>query len=256
MRLFRTLQLGLVAFCFIWFWGGGTLLSWLYVPFVERFAKNRIVARKHVQGMIRGSFRVFCTIVRGLRLVDIDPRRGEAQVPQGPYVLIANHPTLIDVIALIACYDRLCCVVKGSVINGFMVGRMLRAAGYIDGGGAESPRGAGEVMKEAARRIEDGFGVMIFPEGTRSPPGDMHPFQRSSFEIASRTSVPLVPIHIFCNPPALMRGVPWYRFPNAFVEYRLTALPSRRIGLGRTEVRSAMKEVRSALLDYQPQRAT
>jgi 1-acyl-sn-glycerol-3-phosphate acyltransferase len=210
--------------------------------------KDPKVVRDRVQSVIKTAFRQFCDLLRGLHLIDVDPRRYASATPSGPYVLIANHPTLIDVIALIASYDRLCVVVKRSLIEGVNVGRMLRAAGYIDGGGSDGSVRASEVLDEAVDRLQHGYGVLIFPEGTRSPPHEMHPFMRSPFEMAARAGAPLLPVFIHCQPPALMKGVPWYRFPNAFVDYRLNALEPVVISTGRTSVKSAMKEVRDRLL--------
>ncbi len=246
--LLRLLQIAGVGFSFLYFWTGGFLVANAYVLWLEWREKDRRKVRDRVQAVIKTSFRQFCDLLRGLHLIDVDPRRYAAATPSGPYVLIANHPTLIDVIALIASYDRLYVVVKRSLIRGVNVGRMLRAAGYIDGGGSDGSVKASEVLDEAIDRLEGGYGVLIFPEGTRSPPNEMHPFMRSPFEMAARSGAPLLPVFIHCQPPALMKGVPWYRFPNAFVDYQLKALAPVTIESGRTSVKTAMKEVRDVLL--------
>jgi 1-acyl-sn-glycerol-3-phosphate acyltransferase len=247
-KLLRLLQISFVGFSFLYFWGGGFLIANAYVPWLQLREKDPKKVRDRVQSIIKASFRQFCDLLRGLHLIDIDPRRYATDTPQGPYVLIANHPTLIDVIALIASYDRLCVVVKRSLIRGVNVGRMLRAAGYIDGGGSDGSVRPSEVLDEALDRLKHGYGVLIFPEGTRSPPNEMHPFMRSPFEMAARSGAPLLPVFIHCQPPALMKGVPWYRFPNAFVDYQLNALEPVVVETGRTSVKSAMKEVRDRLL--------
>jgi 1-acyl-sn-glycerol-3-phosphate acyltransferase len=247
-KLLRLLQIAGVGFSFLYFWTGGFLIANVYVPWLQLREKDPKKIRDRVQAIIKASFRQFCDLLRGLHLIDVDPRRSATDTPGGPYVLIANHPTLIDVIALIASYDRLCVVVKRSLIQGVNVGRMLRAAGYIDGGGSDGSVKASDVLDQAIDRLKDGYGVLIFPEGTRSPPNELHPFMRSPFEMASRAAAPLLPVFIHCQPPALMKGVPWYRFPNAFVDYRLNALEPVSIGTGRTSVRTAMKEVRDLLL--------
>jgi len=107
---------------------------------------------------------------------------------------------------------------------------------------------ASDVLEEAIDRLKAGYGVLIFPEGTRSPPNELHPFMRSPFEMAARAGAPLLPVFIQCQPPALMKGVPWYRFPNAFVDYQLKALEPVKIDTGRSSVRTAMKEVRDLLM--------
>lgn len=247
-KLLRLLQIAGVGFCFLYFWTGGFLVANAYVPWLQLCEKDPKKVRDRVQAIIKTYFRQFCDLLRGLRLIDVDPRRYAADTPESAYVLIANHPTLIDVIALVASYDRLCVVVKGPYYRGINVGRMLRAAGYIDGGWSDGAVKASHLLEQAIDRLKDGHGVLMFPEATRSPPNEMHPFIRSPFELAARSGAPLVPVFIHCQPPALMRGVPWYRFPDAFVDYQLKALEPITVATGRTSVRTAMKEVRDLLM--------
>ena len=70
------------------------------------------------------------------------------------------------------------------------------------------------LMQEALRRFEVGLAVLIFPESTRSPPGGLHPFRRGAFELAVRAHVPLWPLLLTCDPPALSKGLPFWRQPD------------------------------------------
>jgi 1-acyl-sn-glycerol-3-phosphate acyltransferase len=143
------------------------------------------------------------------------PSAAEARTgrPSGPLVVIANHPTLVDVTAILASFDDVCCVVKSSLIHDAFVGPLLRACGHIDGGSGEIMSGA-VIMQEAQERLDAGFAVLIFPEGTRSPPWGLHPFRRGAFELAARARVAIWPLFVTCNPPALSKGVPFWRQPG------------------------------------------
>ena len=67
--------------------------------------------------------------------------------------------------------------------------------------------------------------VLIFPEGTRSPEGGLRTFKRGAFEIACRANVPVLPLLIKCNPPALGKGRPWYDIPRRTARFTMTPLP-------------------------------
>jgi 1-acyl-sn-glycerol-3-phosphate acyltransferase len=146
-------------------------------------------------------------------------------------VVVANHPTLVDVTAILANFEDTCCVAKPSLIRNVFVGRLLRMCGHIDAGDGGAMSGAA-VMQEAQRRLEAGLSVLIFPEGTRSPPGGMHAFRRGAFEVAARSGVPLRPLFVTCNPPALSKGLPFWRQPDRMAHLRIHPAPAVRVALG------------------------
>ena len=66
------------------------------------------------------------------------------------------------------------------------------------GGDIPLRRGEGESVRacllECERALRGGISVMMFPEGTRSPGGDLLPFKDGAFELAIRTGAPILPI--------------------------------------------------------------
>jgi 1-acyl-sn-glycerol-3-phosphate acyltransferase len=127
-------------------------------------------------------------------------------------VIIANHPTFLDITAIIAKHDNVCCLVKPRIMDGFWFGPLLRGAGYISAGS-----GGGfsqlSMLREAESRLKDGLRVMIFPEGTRSPEAGVGTFQRGAFWLTEQADVPLVPLVLRCHPLALGRGTPFVTHP-------------------------------------------
>lgn len=243
----RTARLVLVATCFLAFWAGSSIFSWIFLPLFVAFRRDRELVARRTQRIIQIWFVGFWRMMRLFGGFDYDTRTQRVQHGHaGPVVYVANHPTLVDVIALMATYPNVACVIKGSVYDGFAVGRLLRYGAQING---DTPTGAElqRVLDECADRIRRGYSVLIFPESTRSPIGGLHPFHRIAFEVASRADVPLVPIHLECHPPVLMRGTPWHAFPDERVHYAVTELPTRRVGRGRTQVVQAMKDVQALL---------
>lgn len=206
--LYRVLRTVLVASAFVGFWTGATLLAWSVLPLVALVARDRRLA---CQRLVARTFRFFHGYMRLLRLLDarlIGPR------PElhGPVVFVANHATLVDVTAILAEVPRVCCVAKHSYSSSRFVGRLLSLCGFIDAGQTLSERST--AISDAVRKLEEGFHVLVFPEGSRSPDGSLRPFQRGAFEIACRARVPVVPLVLRCNPRALGREQRFWAQPD------------------------------------------
>lgn len=183
-----------------------------------------------------------------LRITDIarfDPRQRLEGLPRPPYVAIANHPSAMDITALFAVLGGGCTVVKSAVYRKRFLRPILAGAGHIEGP-SEDLHSIGRIVDAALERLVQGFSIVVFPEGTRSPDHGMLPFGRAAFEIAHRARVPLVSIAVECDPLWLSKGVPLFRPPNPAPTLRLRILsvddpatfgPDSRLLLGRAETR-------------------
>ncbi len=213
--------------CFFFFWLSSFVLSWVILPLARIPLRGRpsIERERRCQDIVGRGFRFFLAAMRTLRVLVFRPRNVRLDLPQGPFVMIANHPTLIDVTAVMAVCPRICCVAKAELFRSVLVGRLLRYCGHIEGGAVGSMEG-GTVMQQALRKLERGQSVLIFPEGTRSPAHGLHRFKSGVFEIALRAGVPIVPILITCEPPTLKKGLQWYALPKKTARYNITQLPT------------------------------
>ena len=213
--------------CFLFFWSGSLFLSWVLLPLVRLSMRGRSeIDKVHAcQDVIGIGFRLFLGTMRWTRTLVFHPSRAVLAPPEGPCVIIANHPTLIDVTAIMAVHPRVCCVAKDALFRSIMVGPLLRQCGHINGGGDSLTSGA-SVILQATERLEQGQSVLIFPEGTRSPAHGLRRFRPGAFEICRRAGVPALPILISCNPPTLLKGLAWYALPRQTARYEMRQLPT------------------------------
>ena len=211
------------GFMFVYFGIGGALLSWVILP-IARLSKRKAADKRRVSHrLVVFGYRQFHRYMRSLRLLDFDPSSVPATLPDRPCVIVANHPTLVDITAVLSVYRDACTVVRGTIFGLPFFGPSLRYLGYIDAGGGASMAGAA-VIQAAIDRLREGLHVVIFPEGTRSEPGSLHRFRRGAFEVALRADVPVVPLFITCDPPTLMKGVRWYALPKRLARLRIEPL--------------------------------
>jgi 1-acyl-sn-glycerol-3-phosphate acyltransferase len=209
---------------FLFFFLGGVVLSYLVLPIVAVATRDPAQRARRCRRAVSRTWVLFHDYMRWTRLLRYDPRRVRLDLPAGPFVLVANHPTLVDVTALLAAIPDAVVVVKGSMMRSLLVGRVLRHCRHIDAGDGEAFAGA-RVVEQAMDHLREGTPVLLFPEGTRSPEQGLGEFRLGAFQIASRARVPLVPVVLRCDPPTLMRGQAWYEIPERTAVLSITQLP-------------------------------
>lgn len=207
-RLIRTV---LVASSFVLFWGVAFVLAWTVFPVVALLQRDEVTRIRTCQRMLVGCFRFFHGYMRFWNLfdahLDFELPRGD----RGPVVLVSNHTTLVDVTVILTALPHTCCIVNPLYFNNPLIGRAARLAGFIEG---RTRAGDATALEVAQKRLAQGFDVLVFPEGTRSPPGGLLPFHRGAFEIAKRAKVPIAPLFLRCTPSALTKGQPITQLPN------------------------------------------
>lgn len=213
-------RIAVVGAFFAAFWGFAALFGWV-VWVVGLFRGGSVAHVRYVQRIARRAFVVFHASMRRAGLVDTRVEL-PADLP-ARCVLVANHPTLVDVTAILSAVDGTVAIVKPSLLHNLFVGPLLRTLGHVDGGGDDLLEGAAAI-DAAVARLDQGFRVLVFPEGTRSPRGQLHPFKRGAFEIATRGRAVVVPLVVTCDPPALGKGVPFWRFPAQLAAHRIRAV--------------------------------
>jgi 1-acyl-sn-glycerol-3-phosphate acyltransferase len=224
-------RVGLAGLAFIGFWLGALFNAVIVLPLclLAHRRASRFDRAAACQRWIQRAFVFFHDYMRWCDLVRFDPRDVTRATPGPGFVLVANHPTLVDVTAIAAVFGRLTCVAKTPLFRSPFIGRVLRACAYMDGGDGDPFSGA-LVVGQSIERVTAGMPVLIFPEGTRSPMDGLRPFKQGAFEIACRADVPVLPVLIRCNPPALGKGRPWYDIPRPAARFTMTLLPPLRPG--------------------------
>jgi 1-acyl-sn-glycerol-3-phosphate acyltransferase len=201
--------------------GSLALLCLLWLPFallLDLLLPQRI-AQPCGRAMIAAGFRgylgilsVFCACRFDLR--ELDRLRGE-----GPLILAANHPSLLDAVMIVSRLPNAVCVMKAALMDNILFGAAARLARYIRN---HAPL---EMILGARDELAGGALLVIFPEGTRTTRFPLDPCTSSTALIAWRTGVPVQTLLIEFSTPYLGKAWPLFKRPS---------LPLRcRIRLGR-----------------------
>jgi 1-acyl-sn-glycerol-3-phosphate acyltransferase len=145
------------------------------------------------------------TRVRIQGLKNIDPLRS--------YILVSNHQSTFDIFALLGYLPiQFRWTAKAELFRTPFMGWAMSRIGYIPIE-RDSPKKAYRSMLRAAEVVRKGMSVIIFPEGTRSPDGNLQPFKKGVFLIALKSHSPILPITIQ-GTSRIMRKGDWRAYPG------------------------------------------
>lgn len=127
--------------------------------------------------------------------------RGNLTAVRGA-VIVANHPTLIDVVLIVSLVPRTLYVAKHALRGNPFLTAIVRATALPDDA---------RLPETAAPYLRAGWNVLVFPEGTRSPQGGgLHPLRRGAAQLAIRAGAPVVCIRETLTRRILAKGQrPW-----------------------------------------------
>ena len=189
---------------FLVFGVGALLMSMLIMPVLLMLAPprchrlSRVTLRRGMRGFVGFLHR------GGALTYDF---RGAERLGRPGQLIVANHPSLIDVVFLIAFTRQANCVVKHAMFRNPLTRAVVRATGYI------SNELTADMIEETAGALRAGECAIMFPEGTRSRPGQPLVFHRGAASIAVRAARVVTPVFISCEPATLTKSEPWYRIP-------------------------------------------
>ena len=202
------------GFSFVAFGASGLLLRVLVFPLLNVLVWHReqriVLARRVIRMTMRGFVGLMQTI--GVLRYEII---GRQHLERGGLLIVANHPTLIDTVFLMAFVKNADCIVKAGLWNNPFTGGPVRSAGYILNNQGEG------LMEDCIGSLEQGNNLIVFPEGTRTPLDGAISLQRGAANIAVRGARDMTPVVIRCEPIMLSKGVKWWRVPVRRPRFRI-----------------------------------
>ncbi len=207
-------RLLMTAFSFFSFGVIGIVLSLSLFPVLRLIPAKDKQTRNQL--LVHKIFRSYVAMMRMLGVLSVAVEHSDKLQQSAGKLVIANHPSLIDVVLLIAHLPETSCIVKQSLWRNPCMSIIISAAGYIKNN-AEP-----EVVLEACgQNLNKGASLIIFPEGTRTTPGEELRMQRGAANIALRCAVDFLPVTIRVTPTTLTKSEPWYAIPQSKPHFSL-----------------------------------
>lgn len=108
-----------------------------------------------------------------------------------PSILIVNHSSFLDILLVLQLHPKIVIMVKKWIYYSPFFGIIIRYAGYV-----YIKNDSTTNMKDIRVRIDEGYSLAIFPEGTRSADGEFNRFHKGAFHVARELSLDIQPVVI------------------------------------------------------------
>ena len=216
----RFLRSCLTVFCFALFGFGGIIVGMILFPIFSlsvRPEKKKFI----LSATVRASWIFFVKVMTFLRLIKVQVEGKKDFKNIKGNIIVANHPTLIDVVLLVSLIPDCICVVKNGLANNFFIKHIIRGVYLVNN---ENPE---DFLKKGSDILSKGLNIVIFPEGTRTTDFSKAPekIYRGFAQLAVRSNAPVLPIQIDCTPLILGKNQKWYNVDKKTVLYTLQFLP-------------------------------
>jgi 1-acyl-sn-glycerol-3-phosphate acyltransferase len=199
-RLFVTA----LAFCL--FGLGALVVGLVLLPLVKLIPAPRERRRARVRRVVEHGLNIWLRVMRGAGAVTYD-FQGVERLGRPGQLIVANHPTLIDVVFLLGFTRGAGCVVKEGLWRNPLTRWAVMLAEYTTNDPTAS------MIEGATESLREGQSLVMFPEGTRTTPGRPMLFHRGAANVALRANAIVTPVYIRCEPVTLTKNQPWYRIP-------------------------------------------
>lgn len=130
-------------------------------------------------------------------------------------LVLANHPSLLDVVLIFSQESRLNCIVKKDLLHNPTMRDAILSCGFLLN--TES-----EELLEQSHCVLQQQALLIFPEGTRTGWNSEVKLHRGAVSIGLRSAKVITPVVIKMNPLSLKKNHPWYKIPSRKICYELT----------------------------------
>lgn len=118
-----------------------------------------------------------------------------------PAVIIANHTSFLDTLALGMVNHKIIYLVNDWVYHSPIFGKLVRALGFYP-----VSQGIENGIEQLKEKIEQGYSLVVFPESERSYTNDVKRFHKGAFYIAEQFSLDILPIYIHGNSEVQPKG--------------------------------------------------
>jgi len=192
-------------FSFFIFGLASLILVIIAFPFMRLMFHSKEKFQKHGRRLVTYFFKFFICVMNFIRVLNLETDNKENYCNLSSKIIVANHPSLLDVVMLISLIPNADCIVNTYLDKNFIVKGVIRQLYILNSLDHE------KILQACAETLKQGNCLIIFPEGTRTPRTGKVILRKGAARVALYSGCNIVPIHIGGTDKfGLGKKDPWY----------------------------------------------
>ena len=165
------------------------ILAAAVLPLMRLVLHPKARFHKYGRRLISSALRFFIFIIHSLGGLNLEVDNREKYRYLSSKIVVANHPSILDVVMLLSLIPNADCIVNANLNNGILRGiiRQLFILNSLD---------FEELFRTCAESLGQGNCLIIFPEGTRTPRAGKVILKKGAARIALASGYSIVPVYI------------------------------------------------------------
>ena len=210
MKYVRSL---IAVFCFGVFGTGSIILNFLLFPFI----KNH---KELCSDIIHYTWRFFLYLMMAFKLFRLDIKKLDKIENK---VIVATHPSFIDIVILIGLIPKTTCFVKKELTKNFVMKNIVNSIFISNELEIE------DMKKETKKMLDMGFNLIVFPTGSRHRKNEHPKIKKGAATIALNANKDIIPIEITSSEDFLFIHQPFYAAGKKRVIFEIEQLETIKI---------------------------
>lgn len=138
---------------------------------------------------------------------------------QKPSVIISNHQSHIDIMLMLMLHPKIILLTNDWVQKNFFYGKIVKMADFFP-----ILDNLHQHIELLQKKIDEGYSIMVFPEGTRSETGKIGRFHKGAFYLAEQLQLDILPIILHGPGDCITKGEPYLKSGkiNMFIEEKIS----------------------------------
>ncbi|MGX2967107.1 lysophospholipid acyltransferase family protein [Ursidibacter sp. B-7004-1] len=201
-------------FGFVLFGVVGVLFKIVLYPYAKNYPNNDLQTQLKGRKIVSRTWAFFVRYLVWTGILEVK-YQGFERLGRAGQLVLANHPSLLDVVLIFSKESHLNCIVKKDLMHNPSMTSPIKACGFL-------PNTESEELLEQCEHILQKQALLLFPEGTRTGWDGVVKLHRGATSIGLRSAKVITPIVIKMRPLNFKKGQPWYKIPSRKICYELS----------------------------------
>jgi len=202
---------------------GAIIISYILFPFITFFYKNEKEKLLKYSKIIHISWQFFCKYMRLTGVMDYDNEDFEKLKSIKNSIIIATHPSYIDVVIMLGAIPETTCFVAKRITQNFFMKNIVKTMFLI------SDDDVDKIVASSKKMLDCDFNILIFPSGKRHKIEEIPHLKKGAAHLAYKLKKDLIPVKIMPDFDFLQRNTSIYELGKKIPHYKIEILDTIKI---------------------------